>query len=145
MPPDPAFFWQATIAAALLRQGRWLTRLSLGLVVVALAGAMLAAALMRPLWALPGALSLPAGFTALWLGIRAAFDADLFAALAQNPDFPGFDRAMSTLDLMPSDRAGRALDLRIAGALRLQKHQGIACGIQIAALVFGTVLVALVK
>ena len=142
MANDLDHFWRATIAAALLRQGRWLAGLSAGLILIALAGLTLALAVGRPAWALPNILSLVAGLAALWLSLRVSFDAELFAVLAGNDDLAGFDHAMTGLGLMPVDRAGRELDQRISGAIRLLKGQAIAVAVQAAVLVVGVLLVS---
>lgn len=141
---DPQHRWQVLIAAALLRQGRWLAALALGLLLIALGSLVVAFAMGRAIWAVPHAISLLAGVVALWIALRVTFDADLFAALAQDDDLSSFDQAMVRLGLLPVERVGRSLELRVQGAMRLLKLLAIAVGFQFAALVFGTVLVFLV-
>jgi hypothetical protein len=142
MVHDPAqdHDWQATIIAALLRQGRWPAQLSIGLSLLAAASALFALSMGMPLCAAVFAASFAAGLAVLWLALRVGFDAELFQALAVNGDLAGFDRAMGALRLMPANRAGRSLERRIEGALRLLRAQGLALGLQVVLLGVGALL-----
>lgn len=132
MKADPDIVWKATVAAALLRQSRWPGAAATGVALLAIAGAALSLATGRPAAAVANLLSLAAGVAAIWLTIRVSFDAELFAALASDMDLAAFDRAMLELGLMPGDRAGRVLEPRIAGAMRLMKLQVLTLAIEVA-------------
>lgn len=136
---EPDLAWQATIAAALARQGRASARASVG---VGLAAIVLAIVLVHndpslDAAAVAGLSTLQAVLIAfgLHLGLRTGFDADLFAALAVLPDMAGFDRAMTGLALMPPAKAGRPMAARVAGVKRLLAWQGAGVGLQLVVLV----------
>lgn len=132
--------WPATIAAALLRRGAMVHAMSSALTAAALLGGV-AAALFDGRGVLPvAAVIVIAGLAEFWLAARVAIDADLFAALADG-DLARFDEAMRRLGLMPQHKAGRPIDERIRGALRLLKLQVALLAVQIAALLAAMVLV----
>jgi len=79
------------------------------------------------------------GLIEFWLAARVAIDADLFAALGEG-DLARFDEAMHRLGLMPEGKAGRPMDDRIRGALRLLKLQGAMLLLQIVAAFIGMML-----
>jgi len=79
------------------------------------------------------------GLVEFWLAARVAIDADLFAALGED-DLARFDEAMRRLGLMPESKAGRPMDDRIRGALRLLKLQGAMLLLQIVLAFIGMML-----
>lgn len=140
--PDTAegdLVWQATIAAALARQGRGMMRASLAVGIVAIAAGILLAHLDRPgpiaVYTVISMLQAALLAFGIHLGLRTGFDADLFAALAARPDTAGFDRAMTGFGLMPEAKSGRPMAARVAGVKRLLIGQGLGVGLQLAALV----------
>lgn len=111
--------------ARTLRRGRWLIIATLG--GLAAAGLVLRSAATLASLAL-GVGALAAGLAALWLGLRVAFDAPIFARWARDAaagtlDLPAFDAAMVRRRLMPAAKAGRSLAARIAGATGLARRQ----------------------
>jgi hypothetical protein len=124
--------WSPRIAAALLRRGAMVHAVSAALTI----GGLALAVFDQALW--------PAGVIAIgavefWLAARVAIDADLFAALGDD-DLARFDDAMQRLGLMQAGKAGRSMEQRIRGALRLLKLQGATLLLQIAALLAGGIL-----
>jgi hypothetical protein len=146
MPADPSAnaVWPATIAGALLRRGAMVHTASLILgmaalltgVVVSFVGARAGAG-----WLAVGAAIVVLGALEFWLAGHVAFDAELFQAIAaKGGDLEGFDCAMQALGLMPSHKAGRSIDARVRGAMRLFRLQGLALLAQIAVLLAGALL-----
>lgn len=132
--------WPATIAAALLRRGAMVHAMSAALTVAALLGGVAAAVFgLRGIWPF-ATVVVVAGLVEFWLAARVALDADLFAALGEG-DLDRFDAAMRRLGLMPEGKAGRPIDARIQGALRLLKLQAAMLLIQIAASIAGMMLI----
>ena len=111
-------------AAALLAQGRGLDQLSRLLIVTALVALVALAALGIPKLAVVALLTLSvmAGVGELYLAVRVGFDAELLRRLAdaaEDPKLASLDTALTAMGLLPVDKAGRPLELRIAGACRL--------------------------
>jgi len=101
-------------------------------------GGIALAVISRALWPVGGAV-VAIGLVEFWLAARVAIDADLFAALGGD-DLAPFDEAMRRLGLMPEGKAGRPIEVRIQGALRLLKFQVALLVLQIAALFAGGIL-----
>jgi len=127
--------WPALIAAALLRRGAMVHALSCALTV----GGIVLFVLVHRSWPVAGAVVV-LGLAEFWLAARVAVDADLFASLAGADDLARFDAAMQRLGLMPAGKAGRPIEARIAGALRLLKLQAALMLLQIVAVFAGMVL-----
>lgn len=143
MSPPPDAIWTAAIVAGLLRRGRALGVVA-GVLSAAATAASLAALLMgQKLVALGFATTLMPGLVSLWFSFRTALDADFFDGLARHGDLAAFDRAMLSLGLMTADRAGRPLEARARGALRLLKTQAVAVAVQMLMLVSIAVFLAL--
>jgi hypothetical protein len=136
--------WCATIAAALLRRGAMVHRASFILTIAALlTGVAMAIATAKPgtIWLAVGPTVVGLGVVEFWLAGRVAIDADLFAAIAaKDADLGGFDRAMQALGLMPPHKAGRPVEARVRGAMRLLKLQGLALAAQLAAPIAGALM-----
>ncbi|MBL8697756.1 MAG: hypothetical protein JNK67_05265 [Alphaproteobacteria bacterium] len=120
-----------------LRRGRiWLA--------ASLAGLAAAAAMATTGAPTPGRLvvlagSFAAGLHGLWLGLRVAFDAPIFARWARDAaagtlDLAAFDAEMIRRRLMPAAKAGRSLAARIAGATGLRRRQAVMLAVQAALL-----------
>lgn len=144
MPLPPDALWTAFILASLLRRGRALGVLAGALLVVVTAAGFAALMLGQKLAALGFAASLLPGLVSLWFSFRTALDADLFEGIVRHGDLVAFDRAMLALGLMKADRAGRPLEARVEGALRLLKAQAVAVGVQMLMLLATAVLLAFV-
>jgi hypothetical protein len=132
--------WSAIIAGAMLRRGAMVHAASSLLTLAALLGpaaASIAAAKLGAAWLGVAAAIVLLGLVEFWLAARVALDSELFDAIAKSADLEGFDHAMQALALMPADKAGRSLGLRIRGALRLLKLQGLMFVAQVAALIAG--------
>lgn len=126
--------WSAAIAAAVLRRGAMLHTASL--LVLGIAVIVGAAARADVAFLIAAGVIVLLGALEFWLASRVALDADLFDAIAvRRADLAGFDRAMRGLGLMPPTKAGRPIDARIRGALRLLKLQVATLGLQVAVLV----------
>jgi hypothetical protein len=123
--------WTPRIAAALLRRGAMVHAMSAALTLGGIAAAVLG---FHETWPM-----IVVGLVEFWLAARVAIDADLFAALGED-DLARFDEAMRRLRLMPDSKAGRPMDDRIRGALRLLKLQGAMLLLQIAAAFIGMML-----
>lgn len=118
-------------AAALLRQGRIVDRLSRLLTSAALISFAIP-------WFVPvdasaeilafATLVALAGLAETYLAIRVGFDAALFDHQARSgeKDFIGIDAALMELGLLPAAKAGRPVSARVAGARRLLVLQSIA-------------------
>ncbi|MBN9064203.1 MAG: hypothetical protein J0H41_17485 [Rhizobiales bacterium] len=137
-PPDHSRDdgWIGLVAAAALKRGALIHRASMlmtGVSLIVLLCATMGAAHGQA-GALLAAVALLCGAAEFGLAARVAFDADLFAALARDGDLPGFDRAMTGLSLMPVTKAGRPMEARAKGALRLLKRQAFVLAAQGAAL-----------
>lgn len=127
--------WILTAGAALCAGGRWLA--SLSLVLTACAGWALAAGAD----CLAAGIALLLGLAAAYLALRVEIDAHLFAALARACDQAGgapavFDAALQRLGWLNSQRAGRALSLRVAGSQRLVNALAMVSAAQALLLVF---------
>jgi hypothetical protein len=125
----------AATISVLLDQGVLADRLSRGLTIACLAGLVALGILsVIPAMLLIGAAAL-AGLVELWFAIRVAFDAALFYQLSlaeDGPDWATLDSALTELHLLPAEQAGRPIEQRIAGAMRLLRRQIIALIVQIA-------------
>jgi len=140
LPSDA--LWTATLAASLLRRGRALAVVTGVLLAAAFAASLAALMLGQRLLALGFAASLLPGLVSLWFSFRTALDADLFDAIVRHGDLAAFDRAMRALGLMKADRAGRSLEVRVEGAMRLLKAQAVTVGVQMLMLISLAVLLA---
>ena len=128
MAPDA---WTPRIAAALLRRGAMVHAMSAALTLGGIAAVVFGFHGMWPV--------VVVGLIEFWLAARVAIDADLFSALGEG-DLAQFDEAMRRLGLMPQSKAGRPMDNRIRGALRLLKLQGAMLLLQIVAIFIGMML-----
>ena len=128
----------AGIAADLLAAGSGIDAASRLVTAGALAAGLVAVPLAGEPWLLVALLpALAFGALEVVYAARVALDAALFRRLSgdspgDTPDLAAFDRAMGRLGLMPSDKAGRAMDARIAGAKRLLAIQAAAFAAQLA-------------
>jgi hypothetical protein len=114
------------VCADALRAARPMLALSTGLSIVAAAGIGLAGTIAAVIALAFWAATLAIGVIAQWAGFRVAFDARLFANLADDAaagrlDLARFDATMTALRLMPRAKAGRGLDVRCQGALDLAR------------------------
>lgn len=126
--------WSAAIAAAVLRRGAMIHTASLLLLGIAVVVG--AAARADVAFLIAAGVIVVLGALEFWLAARVALDADLFDAIAaRRADLAGFDCAMQGLRLMPPAKAGRPIDARIRGALRLLKLQAVTLGLQLVVLV----------
>jgi len=122
--------------ARLLEQGQRLDQLSTGLSVVALAGALLVT-IHYHLLLVAGllVLTLLAGALEKYWAMRVAFDAALFARLADAADLRAatveLDDGLLGLGLMPAANVGRDWTRRCKGALSLLRKQGLALAVQL--------------
>ncbi len=132
----------AAAGALLLEQGKRIDRISRAVTLIAVAGMLLVAslpALSARGAAAPLALVVLLGLGQAFYALRVDFDARLFAALGSGspPETLGrLDVALIGLGLLPQAKAGRALEPRLAGAMRLMRWQ--------AALLAGQLLVCFV-
>lgn len=137
----------AVMAAALLEQGRHIHAASL-VVMAGTIGLAIITAMTGRLdagVALLGTGALFATIAELWLAIRVGFDAALFRAFAcREADMPQLDSALQHLGLMPAEKAGRPVELRIKGALRLLRQQGL-CLLVALLLLFGAFALFLMR
>jgi hypothetical protein len=74
-----------------------------------------------------------AGLVERYLAVRLVIDARLFDDLARGsmPSLDALDQALSQLQLVPADKAGRSLALRTEGAMRLVRWHTRAAGAQL--------------
>lgn len=126
---------EATIAAALLEQGRIVHAASL---VLALAVVVVAS--RHPVGG-PGVVLAVSGVLFLmaesYLAIRVGFDARLFAALGDGRlDLAALDAGLTKFGMLTPAKAGRTLAPRFEGAMRLFRFQTIC------AMLLGTCLLA---
>lgn len=141
---DPVERPLLTVAAALFTQGRTLDHLSRLLTAGALFG-LLAHALVNDadpaLVTVALLVAVLTGVAQTYYAVRVGFDAVLFGRLGETAaDLPALDSALQRLGLLPVDKAGRPLEVRIAGARALFRTQAALLGVQIA-VVLGTALV----
>jgi len=123
--------WTPRITAALLRRGAMVHAMSAALTLGGIAAVVFG---FHGTWPV-----VVVGLIEFWLAARVAIDADLFAALGEG-DLARFDEAMHRLGLMPEGKAGRPMDDRIRGALRLLKLQGAMLLLQIVEAFIGMML-----
>ena len=125
---------QLQVVACLLRQGRSLDQLSTGLTML---GVVLGLAPLLTLPVAPMVLLLSLGIITVGLlhkycALRVAFDADLFALMADALHHtPQLDLALQTLGLQPANKAGRSWTERCHGALALLHKQAWLFGAQV--------------
>lgn len=122
----------AAAGALLLGQGKRIDRISRAVTLIAVAGlvlvALLPTAILRGAVA-PLALVVVLGLAQAFYALRVGFDARLFEALGSGMPAATLDRldaALIGLGLLPQAKAGRALEPRLAGAMRLMRWQA-AC------------------
>lgn len=128
--------WQATVAHATAAGTAAWQHASLATGLVGLASVAIRSGQASPATGL--ALStLQAAFLAagLWLGLRLRIDAALFGALAGADGTDEFDRAMTQLGLLSSDKLGRSMPYRVAGLMRLVRLLALVVATQLALLV----------
>ena len=126
---------QLRLCADALRSAHSMVVLSTGLSIVAAIGVALAGLIAGTTATAFWAATLALGIIAQWIGFRVAFDARLFARLADEAaagalDLAGFDASMSALGLMPRDKAGRDAGARCRGALGLVRMLGMIVVLQ---------------
>lgn len=137
---------QALVMAALLRQGRLIHGVALVLLLVT---AVLAAGLALqgrlaglPAWLL--ALATLAGLAEIWFAFRVGLDERLFAGLgAGRLTLPALDAGLTSLGLMPPDKAGRPLADRLQGAKALLVKQAGLAGLQLLVIMVALLILAL--
>lgn len=122
--------------ARLLEQGQRLDQFSTGLSLLALAGALVTVTLTQlPLVAALLVLCLLAGAVEKYWALRVAFDAALFARMAEAADLPAatqqLDDGLHGLGLLPAHNKGRDWSLRCQGALALLRNQGLTLAAQL--------------
>ena len=148
---DPDDRAVAAIATHLLAQGAMVHRLSSPLTVASVVAVPLLVLLLPPArYGVPALATLAAlaGLAELWLALRVAFDARVFALVSRGDASDGltlaaFDTTMGALGLMPPDKTGRPVAGRLSGALRLLRWQATALLAQVAILLVGAwILVA---
>lgn len=81
------------------------------------------------------------------LAVRVGFDAALLRRLAvkdacSTMDLELLDSALSRLKLLPTAKAGRALDARLQGCLGLFRRQALSCAMQFFVLLSGSAWLA---
>jgi hypothetical protein len=118
------------LCADALRAARSMLVLSTGLSIVAATGVALAGLIAATTAIAIWSATLAIGLLAQWVGFRIAFDARLFARLADEADsgaldLARFDATMAALKLMPRGKAGRDADARCRGALDLVRGLGM--------------------
>lgn len=123
----------AAIAAAYLRQGRALDRISRGLTLLGVGGLLAATYASAPLLvSAPVLLVLVFGLVQSYFAFRAGFDAEIFGHLAGNAfSTTNFDGAMKRLGLFAQDRASRPMSERARGAMALVRRQAIFLALQV--------------
>ena len=130
------------VASALLDQGRKVDRLSCGVTTAAIAVIAIVPPLtLRPQWTLIAfaVAAVMCGLAETYLAIRVGFDALLFHRVAHTGDLVPLDAALGQLRLLPAEKSGRAVEMRIAGARRLFRFQVLALAAQLACLLLGAV------
>jgi hypothetical protein len=147
MPETPDDRTAIDVCAALLEQGRALEGLSrlltLAALVLLFAGAF--GFVAKPVAIPVGLIVIALGLVQTRFAIRVGFDAALLRDVAHRIQFAVLDQALVRLDLMPPDKAGRPLDARLAGAMRLLRLQGLALGAQLGVLVLGALVAAILQ
>lgn len=76
------------------------------------------------------------GLLETYMAIRTGFDARLLNALAKDDSelesqLQNMDQALIQLKLMPEQKAGRNLDLRLLSCMKLFRMQILLCGLQL--------------
>ena len=147
MPATPDDRTTIDACAALLEQGRTLDALSrlLTLFAVALlfAGALELVAKAPAI--LIGLVVIILGVAEAWFALRVGFDAALLRDVANRTQFAALDTAMVRLDLIAPEKAGRPLEERLQGAMRLMRLQGLCLGGQILLLIVGALIIAILQ
>jgi hypothetical protein len=125
-----------TVAAALLRAGRWIAAYSLLLSALAVAGL-----LWRPVLAPAWLAVLLLGALQIACAVRVEFDARLFEKMASGTSIAALDRALVEVAGMPAIKAGRPAAARVQGARRCLRWQmGAAAAQTVVVLVAGGVV-----
>ncbi|WP_213937716.1 hypothetical protein [Pseudomonas sp. dw_612] len=134
MPVD----MELQVVASLLRRGRALDQLSTGLTLLGVVFGLLQLLLITPaaLGLLLSGWLIVLGLWQKYWAFRVAFDADLFALVAQDADAVphrtvDLDQALQSLGLQPADRAGRPWAERQRGALKLLRKQAVLLAAQV--------------
>jgi len=129
---------QLHVVASLLRRGRALDQLSMGLTVLGvLLGLVPLLFSTISLWCLVvSAWLVLSGLLQKYWAFRVAFDADLFQLMAQDPSnlsdrTEALDQALQDLGLQPRQSANRPWAERSRGALGLLKRQALLVLVQI--------------
>jgi hypothetical protein len=122
----------ASITAGILRRGAMLHHISLLFNFLIPAEVILCRILAKRVphpWLL--AVSLLAGVLEFWFAARVALDAGLFETIAdEKTDIKQFDAAMVSLGMAKPEKAGRSVEERARGALRLFRRQILFFAIQ---------------
>lgn len=120
------------VIAALLRQGRSLDHCSLALLLLgAVAGLAQSLLAVASPWLLTACLGLVlTGIVQKYFALRVALDAALFERL-ERIDTQVLDATLQGLGLLAPAKAGRPLQARAEGALRLLRRQALAFGLQL--------------
>ena len=138
--------WVAAITAAMLRRGAMIHRLAMGVAAVVFVVSIIGGGLAVRFSAATviASLALALACVEFYLAARVAFDADLFDELARrDADLAGFDGAMTAQGLLPTKKAGRPMEQRVRGALRLLKLQAGACAAQVFVALVGGVMIVI--
>jgi hypothetical protein len=147
MPATPEDRTTIDACAALLEQGRTLHTLSRLLTLFAVA--LLFAGALELIAKAPSIIIalvvIGLGVAEAWFALRVGFDAALLRDVANRTQFAALDTAMIRLDLIAPEKAGRPLDERLQGAMRLMRMQGLCLGGQILVLIVGALVVAILQ
>ncbi len=128
MPDKDATSMSLSSCIALLEQHKKIHGLSLPVTVVAVAILLAPLALSTSpslLWLGITTTIILLGLAEIWFALRIGFDQQLLASISADPsDLQRLDQALIQLKLMPSSKAGRGLEERLQGCLRLLTWQG---------------------
>lgn len=130
-----------SVITDLLDQHKKIHSLSVGLTVSAILITVMLTALSQStvlLW-VPAGLSIVLGLIETLLAIRVGFDSNLFRTLGKphlntQEELKALDEALIALSMITADKAGRDLQARLQGCMRLFKKQALACALQLFAL-----------
>ncbi len=133
--------------AALLEQHAKIHWLSVATTLIATAILLAAPMLPGPLsslWLLAILSVIAVGLAEVWFAVRVGFDHVLLTSVVISPDkLQDLDRALIGLKLMPASKAGRDLDERLRGVVRLLKYQAALLCTQLAVAVIAGLLARL--
>lgn len=131
---------EATVTAALLRQGRLLDGCSSALLLLGAAfGLAQLLGAEQDSWLAAICLGLVlAGLVQKYWALRVAFDAELFDRIDRLA-LDELDAALRSLGLLADGKGGRALGERCQGALRLLRNQALLLGLQTLLLLGGLI------